>query len=114
MKVASVINNYVNYAAEKLPKPFMNIIFPKLYGVTGDEAVEANIVESEEDLKSTADLIDKINTWGRTRGLKQNKGKPAPEPDDEEQKSTEKPVPTKKPEEPKEEKEEENSEKAEK
>lgn len=82
MKVASVINNYVNYAAEKLQKPFLKLIFPKLYGVSAEDAVEEGIIESEADLKSTADLIDKINKWAKTRGLKQNKGKPAPEPDE--------------------------------
>ena len=84
MKVSSVVSNYVNYAAEKLQKPFLKLIFPKIYGVDADSAVEEGIVESEEDLKSTAGLIDKINKWARTRGLKQNKGKPAPEPEDEE------------------------------
>lgn len=84
MKVASVINNYVNYAAEKLQKPFLKVIFPKIYGVDAEEAVEEGIIESEDDLKSTAGLIDKINKWARTRGLRQNKGKAAPEPNDDE------------------------------
>ena len=82
IKVASTLNNYINYAAEKLQKPFLKLIFPKLYGVPAEDAVDAGLVEKEEDLKTTTNLIDKINTWAKTRGLKQNKNKPAPEPED--------------------------------
>lgn len=81
-KVAATIRNYILYAEERLQKPFLNVIFPKLYGIPAAEAVEEGIVESEDDLKSTTGLIDKINTWAKTRGLKQNKNKPAPEPED--------------------------------
>ena len=40
MKVASVINNYIHYAEEKLQKPFLKLIFPKLYGYSAEEMVE--------------------------------------------------------------------------
>lgn len=106
MKVSSVIHNYVNYAAQKLQKPFLNVIFPKLYGVPASAAEESNIVENEEDLEldSSANLIDIINKWARTKGLKQNRGKPVPEPPEKEEKK-----PTARPEK-KDEKSEENSE----
>lgn len=91
MKVCSVIHNYVNYAAQKLQKPFLNVIFPKLYGVPASAAEESNIVENQEDLDldSSANLIDIINKWAKTRGLKQNKNKPVPEPPTKEEKKAE-------------------------
>jgi len=68
MKVASTINNYIHYVSEHLQKAFLNIIFPKLYGVPADEAAEHNIVENNEDLKTDADLITIINEYGKNRG----------------------------------------------
>jgi hypothetical protein len=73
MKVASVINNYIRYAEEKLQKPFLNIIFPKLYGYPAEEMVEQNLVDTPDYLDSSAGLIDAINEYGRNRG-KYNKG----------------------------------------
>lgn len=68
MKVASVINNYVHYAEEHLQKPFLKLIFPKLYGVPADEMVEQGLVDSEEYLDSSTGLIDAINEYGKNRG----------------------------------------------
>ena len=68
MKVASVINNYVHYASENMQKAFLKLIFPKLYGVSAEEAAENNIVEDNEDLETHKDLIDLINNYGRNRG----------------------------------------------
>lgn len=68
MKVASVINNYVHYAEEHLQKPFLKIIFPKLYGVPADEAVENNLIDTNEFLDSSKGMIDAINEYGRNRG----------------------------------------------
>jgi hypothetical protein len=68
MKVASVINNYVHYASEKMKPAFLKLIFPKLYGVTADEAAEYDIVNENEDLETNKDLIDIINEYGRNRG----------------------------------------------
>jgi len=68
MKVASVINNYVHYAEEHLQKPFLKLIFPKLYGVPADEMVEQGLVDSEEYLDSSKGLIDAINEYGKNRG----------------------------------------------
>jgi hypothetical protein len=68
MKVASVINNYIHYAEEKLQKPFLKLIFPKLYGYPAEEMVEQGLVDSEEYLDSTAGLIDAINEYGKNRG----------------------------------------------
>lgn len=68
MKVASVINNYVHYASEKMKPAFLKLIFPKLYGVTADEAAENDIVNENDDLETNKDLIDIINEYGRNRG----------------------------------------------
>ncbi len=68
MKVASVINNYIHYAEEKLRQPFLKLIFPKLYGVTADEAIEKDLVPEDFELDSTTDIIDIINDFGKNRG----------------------------------------------
>jgi hypothetical protein len=68
MKVASVINNYIHYAEEKLRQPFLKLIFPKLYGVPIDEAFEQDLLPDNFELKSTTDIIDAINDYGRNRG----------------------------------------------
>ena len=71
MKVASVINNYIHYAEEHLQKPFLKLIFPKLYGFPADEMVEQDIIDTDEFLDSTSGLIDAINEYGRNRGKMQ-------------------------------------------
>lgn len=71
MKVASVINNYIHYMEENKTKPFLDLIFPKLYGTTADELAEASLVDEEEAdkyLDSSKGLIDAINEYGRNRG----------------------------------------------
>jgi len=73
MKVSSVINNYIHYAEEKLQKPFLKLIFPKLYGVPYDEAVENNLLPDDFELDSSESIIDAINDWGKNRG-KMKKG----------------------------------------
>ena len=68
LKVASVINNYVHYAEEHLQKPFLKLIFPKLYGVPADEMVEQDLIDTDEYLDSSKGLIDAINEYGKVRG----------------------------------------------
>lgn len=68
LKVASVINNYIHYAEEKLQKPFLKIIFPKLYGIPADEMVEQDLVDDDKYLDSSTGLIDAINDYGKQRG----------------------------------------------
>lgn len=89
MKVASVINNYVHYAEEHLQKPFLNVIFPKLYGVVADEMVEQDIIDDESFLDSAKGLIDAINEYGKNRGKikpKTNKNPVAQKEKDKQQK----------------------------
>lgn len=68
MKVASVINNYCHFLSEKKPEAFLKLVFPKLYGVPADEAVENDLVADEADLETGKDLIDTINDWAKNRG----------------------------------------------
>ena len=68
MKVASVINNYIHYAEEKLQKPFLKLIFPKLYGYPAEEMVEQGLIDTDDYLDSTTGLIDAINDYGKNRG----------------------------------------------
>ena len=68
LKVASVINNYVHYAEEHLQKPFLKLIFPKLYGIPADEMVEQDLIDTDEYLDSSTGLIDAINEYGKNRG----------------------------------------------
>ena len=68
MKVASVINNYVHYAEEKLQKPFLNVIFPKLYGIPAEEMVTQDLIDDDKFLDSSKGLIDAINDYAKNRG----------------------------------------------
>ncbi len=68
MKVTSVINNYIHYAEEYLQKPFLKVIFPKLYGMPAEEMVEQDLVDDDKFLDSSKGLIDAINEYGKTRG----------------------------------------------
>lgn len=68
MKVSSTIKNYIFYAADKLRKPFLNVIFPKLYGITADAATEQNLVPEDCNLETDTDIIDTINDWAKNRG----------------------------------------------
>lgn len=68
MKVASVINNYIHYAEKKLQKPFLKLIFPKLYGIPADEMLEQDLIDDDKYLDSSEGLIDAINEYGKRRG----------------------------------------------
>jgi hypothetical protein len=68
MKVASVINNYIHYAEEKLQKPFLKLIFPKLYGIPYDEATDNDLLPDDFELDSSTSIIDAINEYGKNRG----------------------------------------------
>ena len=39
----------------------MKVIFPKLYGVDQDKAIENNLIQDEEMLETSKDIIDTIN-----------------------------------------------------
>ena len=68
MKVASVINNYINYASEHMQKAFLKLIFPKLYGIAAEDMIDDGLVDDPKYLDSSVGLIDAINAYGRNRG----------------------------------------------
>ena len=71
MKVASVINNYLHYMSEKMQKPFLKLIFPKLYGCDAEEMARQDILgkeEVEDTLETSSSFIDAINEYGKNRG----------------------------------------------
>ena len=68
MKVASVINNYIHYAEKNLQKPFLKLIFPKLYNIPFEDAVEKDLLPDDFKLETSTDIIDVINEYGRNRG----------------------------------------------
>ena len=73
-KIASVINNYVNYCKDNMQYNYARFMFPKLYGMTYDKAVQMTIydyddnVEVKDTLDSSEDLINLSNALGRVRG----------------------------------------------
>ena len=61
MKVCSVIHNYINYAQENMLKPFQKVIFPKLYGISIEDAIEKDLVPEDTKLDTEKHIIDVIN-----------------------------------------------------
>lgn len=68
MQVTSVIKNYITYMDEHQHALFLKVMFPKLYGIPADAAIENNLVPEETNLESDTKLIDTINAWSRDRG----------------------------------------------
>jgi hypothetical protein len=48
-KVASVINNYIKYSRDRLQKNYVDYIFPKVYGMRYDKAVQLQLFYSDEE-----------------------------------------------------------------
>ena len=72
VKVASVINNYIKYCKEHLQRNYADYIFPKVYGVQYDKAVQLNLFDNglfPEDRKTMDTVI------GQGFVGKDNKGK---------------------------------------
>lgn len=75
VKVASVINNYIKYCKEHLQRNYADYIFPKVYGVKYDKAVQLNLFDNglfPEDQKTMDTVI------GQGFRGKDNKGKFVP------------------------------------
>lgn len=66
MKVASVINNYIKYTEEHLQKAYGDVIFPAIYGMKYNKAIQLGLFDSD-DLNDT-EVIDIANALGRERG----------------------------------------------
>lgn len=59
MKVASVVNNYIKYAQEHLQKLYAEYIFPKVYGMKYDKAVQQELFFTGL-LPSDQDTLSKV------------------------------------------------------
>lgn len=68
MKLASTVSNYIKFLAANKKDLFMKVIFPKLYGVDKDKAIENNLIQDEEMLETSKDIIDTINKWAVEKG----------------------------------------------
>lgn len=51
-----------------MQKAFLQVIFPKLYGIPAEDMVNKDLVDDESFLDSSKGLIDAINEYGRDRG----------------------------------------------
>ena len=104
LKVTSVINNYIKYAKQSMQRLYADYIFPKIYGMRYDRAVQLDIFDTD-DFDSSPLTLDDINKIGRKSGQFtpgnpyrfQKKEKPEPEeklpldfPDDENTEESEK------------------------
>lgn len=73
-KISSVINNYVNYCKDNMEYNYSRFIFPKIYGMSYDKAVQLTINDYEDGeklkdkLESDEALINLSNALGKVRG----------------------------------------------
>lgn len=67
MKVCSVINNYIKYAKQSMQRLYADYIFPKIYGVNYNKAVQLDLFDTD-DLDSSPYTIDDANRLGRKSG----------------------------------------------
>ena len=76
VKVASVINNYIKYSRDHLQKNYVEYIFPKVFGMKYDKAVQLQLFYQDEEsglLPSDSATISKAIERGFVG--KDNKGK---------------------------------------
>ena len=68
IKVASVVNNYINYMEEHYPKLYADIIYPAIYQKEYTEPVQLDLDTLDtDDLDSDEDIIDTSNKWAKTK-----------------------------------------------
>jgi hypothetical protein len=61
VKVASVINNYIKYCRENLQRNYADYIFPKIYGIKYDKAVQMSLFDTgllPDDAETMKAVID--------------------------------------------------------
>lgn len=68
MKVASVINNYVKYAAQYMQKNYADYIFPAVFGRPYDKDVQLSLFNQTAKLRTSRDILDTANRIGRDSG----------------------------------------------
>lgn len=74
MKIASVINNYIWYCKDNMELNYAKYIFPKLYGMDYDKAIQLTLFDTDE-LETDEATINLSNALGRRR----TQYKPKPE-----------------------------------
>lgn len=67
MKVASVINNYIHYMEKMFERKYADIIFPKLFGIPYEKAVQLNLFDTDDELQDDEEEISLSNRYGRVR-----------------------------------------------
>lgn len=72
--IASVINNYANYCKDKMQNNYAKFIFPKIYGMPYDDALQMTLNDYDDKgeennaLDSTTEMINLSNALGKNRG----------------------------------------------
>ena len=70
IKVASVINNYINYMESHYKKAYADIIYPALYGKKYEEPVQLTFDDNDieaDNLTTDKDTLDKANIYNQER-----------------------------------------------
>lgn len=67
MKVASVINNYIHFIETTMERKYADIIFPKLFGISYNKAVQLNLFDTDDNLDDSEEEIKLSNRYGRIR-----------------------------------------------
>lgn len=67
MKIASVINNYIHYMEDHFERKYADLIFPKLYGMPYQKAIQLNLFDTDDNLNDDEDEIKLSNRYGRER-----------------------------------------------
>lgn len=72
-KVASVINNYIWYCKDNMENNYARYIFPKLYGMDYQDAIQMSIFDYDQEgneidtLESDEEIINLSNALGKSR-----------------------------------------------
>lgn len=66
IKVASVINNYINYMKQHRENLYANVIYPAVYGKRYEELIQQTMLD-DETLETDTQDIDTSNIYARTK-----------------------------------------------
>lgn len=67
MKVTSVINNYIHYMEEHYQRKYADLIFPKIFGIPYEKAVQLDLLDTSDNLQAEPSDIALSNRYGRER-----------------------------------------------
>lgn len=68
IKVASVVNNYINYMEKHYVKAYQTIIYPAIYDKEYEEPIQMEIDDVDELAgEEDSEILDTANEYGRTR-----------------------------------------------